>query len=75
MKQILKPVVFLVASLSFAGCGHSKIKTDEAVPAPVPATQTQRSLNLEMTHFAFNSAVLTDLGKATLREDAQVLKN
>lgn len=63
---------------STIGCSHKDVKPDQAITnakiaAPAVVEKSQ-PLDLEMAHFAFNSAVLTKAGKSALQRNAEALK-
>lgn len=66
----------LIAGASFislAGCSHKSIRPEEQVTSrPVP--QQVHLPDLELAHFGFNSAILTETGKAAISQDARVLQ-
>jgi peptidoglycan-associated lipoprotein len=73
MKKVMTVASFLIVSLVGAtGCSHNVVKSEQEVPK-LQAKAIQDP-NLEMAHFAFNSAELTDFGKETLKNNAQQLK-
>ena len=53
-----------------SGCAHRSVKPTADT---AQAAQNAAPLNLEMTHFAFNRADLTESGKASLKRDALAL--
>ena len=64
--------------LSLASCSHKQSTPEQSSPDAQLTTSSTAPLlipmDLEMAHFAFNSAVLTKVGKLVLRKDAQDLK-
>jgi peptidoglycan-associated lipoprotein len=77
----MKPIrltVFIAASVSLlaaSGCAHKSVKSEPVTAPSISDASTTQNLNLEMTHFALNSAVLTATGKAALKQDALALKD
>jgi peptidoglycan-associated lipoprotein len=57
---------------AMSGCAHRAVKPDGE---GAPTAQNPAPLSLQMTHFAFNRADLTDSGKAALKQDALALSS
>jgi len=69
------PIVAVLSVVSMSGCGHKIIRPDETPDTPAADVHKARNPDLEMTHFAFNSAILTEAGKRVLKQDAEALVN
>jgi outer membrane protein OmpA-like peptidoglycan-associated protein len=66
----------LIAGASFislAGCSHKSIRPEEPLASSV-FPKTVHLPDLELAHFAFNSAVLTESGKVAISQDARALQ-
>ena len=77
MKSLVLTTLFTGAVLLFTtGCSHKSVRAGETASSTqmVSPTATQQ-LNLELAHFAFNSAELTELGKSVLRRNAEPLRS
>ena len=73
-----RPVVFvfaMAALLSASACSHKEVRSEEpATPAASDTANSNPNIQLELTHFAYNSAKLSKEGKRSLTQDAQALK-
>lgn len=72
-------VVFAIGIIG-SGCAHKKTREDETGNPAVETTDlgssdTGNALGLKTVQFEYDSSTLSGNGKATLKEDAKILKN
>jgi len=82
MRHPFKPILALalISLFASAGCAHKKVNENETGMPAVDTTDmgtsdTGNSIGLKTVHFDFDSALLGKKAKATLREDAKILKS